>query len=461
MKERILPERSRPAVRVAQWAGHAEVRRFAVGCALAVLLAWGTAAAQVLTVDTNGNSSIVNANTNSPVGREYTQIAPTHVQLSKTPLDDKTRMLLIRELEAEQGFALRPFPRGHKGLTLAANGKLEPAGEAYLDMATKFGISASPGARLVITNIKFEHSKIILDFNGGPDPKHRFLRHVQIGMGPEMAQPVVQNDQIPTGTRLTLVFHGSVPELTGDEVEALLAPLISFHEKTPIQAFTDTLPPPLKKAILNHQVLVGMTTQMVRFAKGEPVNRFREQEGQTPYTIWMYGKPPQTVEFVRINGNQVVRVTICPPGRPMEVFTKDLVTPMMEAHGTPLIASNVQIIKEGDVQRNPETQEPAPPPSLLSKGEKLPKSAQNGDGTWGPVYFPPGTRGSGSSPNAGTGQGTGSQASSGNSQSSQAGKSPSTQAPAAQTSSTPAAGTQPASKDGALQANPGNTQQNQ
>ncbi len=43
-------------------------------------------------------------------------------------------MELIRDLQSEQGFAMRPFPRGHKGLTLVANGKLEPAGEAYLNM---------------------------------------------------------------------------------------------------------------------------------------------------------------------------------------------------------------------------------------------------------------------------------------------------------------------------------------
>ena len=49
---------------------------------------------------------------------------------------------------------MRPFPRGHKGLTLAANGKLEPAGEAYLDMVTSKGLSAKPGDRVVLTDVK-------------------------------------------------------------------------------------------------------------------------------------------------------------------------------------------------------------------------------------------------------------------------------------------------------------------
>ena len=77
----------------------------------------------------------------------------------------------------------------------------------------------------------------------------------------------------PAGSRLTLAFKGHVPELTGAQVKALLAPLISFDVKTPIQAFTDTLPPKLKDAILNHHVMVGMSTDMVMFAKGQPVSK--------------------------------------------------------------------------------------------------------------------------------------------------------------------------------------------
>jgi len=42
-------------------------------------------------------------------------------------------------MTAEQGFAMRPFPKGHKGLTLVANGKLDPAGEPYLAMITSAG----------------------------------------------------------------------------------------------------------------------------------------------------------------------------------------------------------------------------------------------------------------------------------------------------------------------------------
>jgi hypothetical protein len=147
------------------------------------------------------------------IDRRYQQITPTNVPLTKTELDPKTKLALIRLLDAEQGFAMRPFPRGHKGITLEANGKLAPAGEAYLDMATAEGISAKPGDRVVVSDLKIEKNKIVFDLNGGPDPRHRLLRHVEIGAGP-MTNPVVQDDgQEPVGARLTLTFRTIFPSL--------------------------------------------------------------------------------------------------------------------------------------------------------------------------------------------------------------------------------------------------------
>ena len=255
--------------------------------------------------------------------------------LSKTSLDPKTRQEVMRIMQSEQGFAMRPFPRGHKGLTLIANGKLEPAGEAYLNMVTTEGLCAKPGERLVLTDVKIEHSRIVFDINGGPDHKHSFLRHIEVGTGP-MMNPVVQGDDSePTGARLTLAFKGGVPELTGSDVKALLAPLISFDVKTPIQAFTDTLPPSLKSAILDHHVLVGMSTDMVLFAMGQPDSKTREMEGQMPFEEWIYGKPPKDVEFVRINGNRVIRVEVAKIGKSPVVFTKDEVEGLMRTDGTP------------------------------------------------------------------------------------------------------------------------------
>jgi len=360
-------------------------------CAAAVFCAV-PAASQVITVDTR-TGTVTNTSTGVTVGvdRRFQQIQPTSVPLPNSELDAKTRIELIRVLQSEQGFAMRPFPRGHKGLTLIANGKLEPAGESYLNMVTNEGLCAKPGDRVVLTDLKIEHGKIIFELNGGPDPKHRFLRHVQIGAGPSM-NPVVQgDDKEPVGARLTLAFKEHIPELTGAQVKALLAPLISFDVKTPIQAFTDTLPTKLKDAILNHHVMVGMSIDMVLFAKGQPEHKTRETEGYTPFEEWIYGRPPQEVDFVRINGNRVIRVEVAKMGETPVIFTRDEVEGLMRTDGTPLMPpdSHTRTVALGDAERNPDTQAPAAPPTLRQPGETLPAAdKQNGPGVMKPVQFP-------------------------------------------------------------------------
>jgi hypothetical protein len=360
------------------------------GFALAILLAAGVLPAQVLTIDTSGKGGVA---ANGPVDRQFQQIVPTHVVLGNSILDPKSRLMLIRALQSEQGFAMRPFPRGHKGLTLAANGKLEPAGESYLNMVVNQGLSAKPGQRIVITDIKVQKSKIVFDFNGGPDAKHRFLRHIQIDVGPDYGDDdldpaLLDQSGDPAGARLTLTFGDHIPELTPSQVKALLAPLISFDVKTPIQAFTDTLPRSLKEAILDHKVWVGMSTDMVLFAKGRPESKSREMDGQMPFEVWIYGTPPEEVTFVRINGNRVIRVEIAKMGQPVEVFTKDVVSPLLMSGGSPELAdSNVRIVKEGDVERDPNKEAPAPPPSLRNPGEQLPTDHQS-TGVMRPVQMP-------------------------------------------------------------------------
>jgi hypothetical protein len=363
-----------------------------LGCALAAVAIAVPSQAQI-TINTK-TGTITNDSTGKAVNtvdRRYQQITPTNVPLTKSELDPKTKLELIRLMTAEQGFAMRPFPRGHKGLTLAANGKLEPAGEAYVSMVTSEGMSAKPGDRLVISDLKIDRTKIVFEINGGPDPRHRFLRHIQIGMGGDTS-PVVQgsDNQEPVGARLTLNFHDHVPELTGKEVKSLLSPLISFDVKTPIQAFTDTLPKPLKDAILNHHVLVGMSTDMVMFAKGQPDNKSREMDGQMPFEEWIYGKPPNEVDFVRINGNRVIRVEVAKMGVTPVVFTQDVVEGLMRTDGTPLSPEATQrVAKVGDVERDPTKEAPTAPPSLRNPGEKLPTDDDNARiGVMRPVQFP-------------------------------------------------------------------------
>jgi hypothetical protein len=450
MIRHLRPFGSTSAARAA-WAGRLKGCGRLAAYLVAASLAAIPAAAQVTVNTKTGvvtNSSSGQAGT---IDRRYAQIQPTHVALSKSEMDAKNRLEIIRIMQSEQGFAMRPFPRGHKGLVLNANGKLDPAGEGYLQMVTAEGICAKPGDRVVLTDVKIERSRIVFQLNGGPDRKHRFLRHIEIGTGPMMGPVVQGDDPDPTGARLSLTFKDHVPELSGADVKALLAPLISFDMKTPIQAFTDTLPKVLKDAILSHHVMVGMSTDMVLFALGQPENKSREIEGQTPFEEWIYGKPPQDVQFVRINGNRVIRVEICKIGQDPIVYTKDEVEGLMRTDGSPLEQPNTKTIAMGDDHRNPDTQAPAPPPTLRAPGETLPtdntdKDTQNGRvGVMRPVQFP---------------KSTGDDSASGDPSQQPAAPAPATQ-PAGDAkpsgSAQPSGGAQPSSSSGGAQTSPGSS----
>jgi hypothetical protein len=356
--------------------------------------AWGQQVILVNTAPANGVSGIT-------FDRRYAQIEPTKVALPDTQLDARGHQDLLRTLFAEQGFAMRPLPRGKKGLMLVANGKLTPAGESYVSEVTSQGLSVKAGDRVILSNLKIEKDRLVFDINGGPERKHEFMRHVQVGVGgPNMTSPIVQdNGQEPTGARITLTFNKFVPDVTPAQVKALLSPLISFDMKTPVQAFTDTLPPKLKEAILNHHVMVGMSTDMVLYAMGQPESKSREIEGQMPFEEWIYGHPPQDVNFVRVNGNRVIRVEIAKLGQPLEIYTKDEVDGLMTTDGKPVLAEvshhEQRTIQMGDTHPDLDKQAPNAPPTLRKPGEKLPSDADGGQdptldrvGPMKPVVFP-------------------------------------------------------------------------
>jgi hypothetical protein len=142
-----------------------------------------------------------------------------------------------------------------------------------------------------------------------------------------------------------------------------------------------------------------MSTDMVIFAMGQPESKSREVEGQMPFEEWIYGHAPQDVQFVRINGNRVIRVAVAKLGQPLDISTKDEVEGLMTTDGKPVLAEATQhdkhTVELGDVHRNVDTQAPAAPPTLRAPGEKLPDDKNsntpgtlNREGPMKPVIFP-------------------------------------------------------------------------
>jgi hypothetical protein len=349
------------------------VRRAAGLLALTTLCGCALGNAQVFTVEREHLGS-KDAN--------LTTVQPTTVQLETKPLTERTRQQLIRTFQADEAFAVRPLPLGTRGVVLHANGPLSPSGNAYAAELEKYGISAKPGDRVVITKFEVKPDRILFEFNDGPEKHHHILQHIEIGAG-GAGVPLAQDDgHVPIGSRMYLVFNKFVPEMTAAQVRYLIVPMIDFSLKTPVEAFADTLPPKLKGAVLNHEVLVGMNREMVLKAVGQPDQKVRETDGQTPFEEWIYGQPPHEVQFVRFNGNRVIRLEIADVGQPPVIRDKD------ETDGY-FAGQFVRQVRLGDAPPTSSKQEhaPAAPPTLRQPGEQLPNAVDK-DRELKPVQFP-------------------------------------------------------------------------
>jgi len=321
---------------------------------LQLVLASVAAAAQVFVVGLKSATEDV-----------VTEFHATHVELPQQPLDQRGRLDLIRNLEAEQGFAHRELPMG-SGLVLIANGNMEPRDAEYKRMLYEKGQSAGPGERVEITGLQFRQDAILIDFNGGPYGKHRFLSHIQINDIQLAPTPAVA-----TGFRITLVFEGGTPAVSAAEVKALLDPMVDFKARSSVEAYTNTLAPRVKQAVESHDILVGMDRQMVLASVGAPLSRHREHVDSTTstgpiYEEWIYGQTPEPIRFVRFRNGHVVRLEIAELGKPVEVHGKN----ELGTDAPPALLART--IANGDAQPDPTGDKPmSHPPTLRLPGEVL------------------------------------------------------------------------------------------
>ncbi len=310
-----------------------------------------------------------------------TDFRPTRVDLPDARMTERGRRELIRDLEAEQGFAHRVLPLGGI-VTLQANGVLTPGAEAYKKLVYEKGQAAGVGDRIVVSALDVKGDRILIDLNGGPYVKHRFLRHVQIGVGGATGGTTAGGNLLdgatPTGCRVTLVFEGGVPEVSAPEVKALLYPLVDFSVKSGVEAYADTLPAPVKQAIATHVVMVGMNRQMVLAAVGPPEHKVRETDVDGRYEEWIYGHQPQTVKFVRFEGDRVSMVKIAAMGKPIEIHDQDELAGYLPPKPT-------RTVMQGDEVGDVAVQKGAP--SLKKPGETFP-DAGRGAASNGKVQYP-------------------------------------------------------------------------
>lgn len=282
-------------------------------------------------------------------------------------MSEQTRMTVIRGLNAELVFIRRPFPMGQKGLSIR-DGKVSPSEQEVERLIAGFGPAVKPGDRAHITNIRFKgDNAIVFEINGGPKKKKKWYEHIEVGGAGgsvPVTDPSADPNANPRGSFVELQFDKYVPEMSIEQIKTLLKPVFDFNAKSAAEAYMDTLPPKLKDAIKNHQVLVGMNREMVTYALGRPPKKHREQDGNTEYEEWIYGEPPKQVQFVRFVGDEVVRLEI------MQVSGEKVVRTEREIDLRPTLAQ-----KQEQQRQKEEASKPAKAPTLRRPGEAAPDTA--------------------------------------------------------------------------------------
>ena len=236
--------------------------------------------------------------------------APAPPIASDAPrMSKQTRYEIIRDFETQIVYARAAFPMGTKGLELR-NGVVTPSGSELQQALSLWGPAVKPGDPAHISFVQIKENHIHFDINGGPVHRKKWYQHIEVAGASGASVPIspTENQQNPHGSYLEIYFDKYVPEMSAQQLRDLLLPVLDFNARNKEQAYLDTVPPKAKEAILNHYVLVGMNSEMVIHAKGKPPKKVREKEGDQDYEEWIYGEPPQDVDFVRIVGDEVIQV---------------------------------------------------------------------------------------------------------------------------------------------------------
>lgn len=283
-------------------------------------------------------------------------------------MSKQTRYEIIRDFETQIVYSRTAFPMGTNGIKLK-DGVTSPSGPELQQALALWGPAVKPGDPAHISFVQIKDDHIHFDINGGPVHRKKWYQHIQVSgangqtvsTGPNESQPN------PHGTYLDIYFDKYVPEMTAQQLRDVLLPVLDFNARNKEQAYLDTLPPKVKQAVQEHRLLVGMNPEMVLHSRGKPPKKVREKDGDVDFEEWIYGEPPADVDFVRIIGEEVVRIETMKVGGEKIVRTeKEVILPKPD--------ENTEAKKEQDEVRQPNA------PTLRRPGEDEENAPKPADG---------------------------------------------------------------------------------
>lgn len=322
----------------------------------------------LLTALTFGQSVAPNPQPGAPGagGIPNPQVSSPHIPANAPRMSKQTRLEIIKDFEMQLVYSRTAFPMGQKGLSLK-DGSLTPNGRDLQGLLAMWGPSIKPGDPAHISFVQIKDNHIHFDLNGGAIRRKKWYQHIQVS-GANGTPVPLSNDQStdnPHGSYLDIYFDKYVPEMTAAQLRALIYPALDFTAHNKEEAYLDTVPPKVKEAIKAHHVLVGMNSEMVIHAMGKAPRKVREKDGETEYEEWIYGEAPQDVEFVRLVGDEVVRIET------------------MKVGGQKIVRTEREVVlpkPDDDQEAKQENQDrPANAPSLRRPGEPVEDAPKSSD----------------------------------------------------------------------------------
>jgi hypothetical protein len=298
-------------------------------------------------------------------------LIPALAAAEDSKLSEVQRQQIIRVFLAERPFVHRAFPRGKTGIRIEGN-KITPSEAEMNQLVAQFGPAAKPGERAQITAVHFVRGGVVFDVNGGPVKRKKWRDRVNVGING--ADPSQSSKQASTddgmytnsgGSFVFLAIKEDAASLTTDQIKDLLAPVLDFKATSVAEAYQKSLPPVLAEAVKNHHALVGMDKEMVTYALGRPPRRLRETKDGHDIEEWIYGAPPQDVEFIRFIGDKAFSIEDMKVTGEKNVRTEDEVGDL----GGTLNASGQKQTRP-DSMAAPSEDDRSKAPTLLRPGEK-------------------------------------------------------------------------------------------
>ena len=295
------------------------------------------------------------------------------VDLENRPkLTNQTRLQLIQILDAEFVHVRKYLPLGDKSVVINPQGQVNPSDAVLFQQVQLRGAAAKLGDKVQITGMAIKDKSITLQINGGAKRKSKWYQHISVGVGGPgggVSPTDDPNQAQATGAEMTLQFSKQVPEMNAEELRKLLSPVLDFAVKSAAEVYVETLPPKIRDAIKNHEVLVGMNHDMVVMAKDRAPQKDREKdEHGKEYEEWIYGAPPQDVVFVRFYGDEVTQVKTAKVGGAITIKTEKEVD---AKDGVVTLAALKASNSPQDVKQEPgQPSQPTHRPTLRRDGEQ-------------------------------------------------------------------------------------------